>query len=256
MATEWIVGSSAWVDRSLTSELVMPSISDDALDMPDLKSPAGLLPEKPLLLVSAAFDPDVDNWRESLQDQQTSDVWGDSPVDEMNLIAEAFEYEIDVKGLPRANRQSGLDFFIDLGIAVVDEVTGVDLEEDLFDYLEGDVSLAVWDLAFDGNADIGDLDIDHIDEGPPISLVTLLLYKGRSEDDLAGTIKEFQEFLEDEGGVSFESVDVGADRDAQIVDIDVDYSPSYVLNDGYLIFGSTKDSLAEIVELQGARARP
>ena len=240
---EWIAVSSAWGDRSMTAELVMPSTLDHVLDMPDLKSPAGLLPEDTLLLISAAFDPDLDNWRESLQEVRISDIGGDDAVDAVNDAVESIEYEIDARGLPTANGRSGFDFFIDLGIAVVDEVTGVDLEEDLFDHLQGDVSLAVWDLAFDEYGDIA--------EGPPISLVTLLSYRASGEDDLADTIEKLQEFLEDEGGVDFESVDVGADRDAQIMDIDVDYSPGYVLNDGYLIFASTEDSLAETVELQG-----
>jgi hypothetical protein len=242
---EWIAASSSWGDRSVTAELVMPSLLDHSLDFPDLKSPAKLLPEDTLLLVSASFDPDLDNWRETLQDETISDVVGDDAIDDLNDAVESIEYQLDASGLPTATRRSGFDFFIDLGIEVVDEVTGVDLEEDLFDHLQGDVSLAVWDFYLD--------EYGELEEGDPLSLVALLSYKGGGEDGLADTIEELQEFLEDEGDVRFESVDVGADRDAQVLDIDVDYSPGYVLNDGYLIFASTEDSLAGTVELQDGR---
>ena len=239
----WIAASSAWEDRAITTELVMPSVLDHSLDFPDLESPAGMLPEDTLGLASFAFDPNLDNWRETLNEHAISEVLGEYAVDDLNDAVESIEYELDVSRLPTASRRSGFDFFIDLAIAVADEVTGVDLEEDLFDHLQGDVSLAVWDLSLDEYGDI--------EEGDPLSLVALLSYKGGGEDGLADTIEELQEFIEDEGDVRFESVDVGADRDAQVLDIDMDYSPGYVLNDGYLIFGSTEDSLEETVELQG-----
>ena len=238
----WVTASSAWGDRSVSAELVTPSLLDHDLDFPDLNPPASFLPEDTILLVSAAFDPDLDRWRESLQEEGISDVMGEDAVDAINDAVESIEYELDARGLPTAGRRSGFDYFIDLVVAVVDEVTGVDLEEDLFDHLDGEISLAVWDIAFD--------EYGNIDEGPPVSLVTLLPYKASGEEALADTVEEFQEFIEDEGGVRFESVDVGADRDAEIMDVDVDYSPGYVLSDGHLIIASTEDTLVETAELQ------
>ena len=240
---EWVAASSAWGDRAISVEMVMPSVLEHTLEIPGLESPAGALPEDTLFLVSAAFDPNLDNWRETLSEYRISEVLGDYAVEELNGSIESMEYQFDASGLPTANSRAGFDFLVDLAVTVVDEVTGVDLEGDLLDHLEGDVSFAAWDFAIDEYGDLA--------EGDPLSFVALLSYKGSGEDILADSIEELQEFLEDQGGVSFESVDVGADRDAQILGIDVGYSPGYVLNDGYLIFGSTEDSLHETVELQG-----
>ncbi len=239
---EWIAMSSAWGDRSVAVEVVTPSVLDHDLEFPDLNPPASLLPDDTLLLISAAFDTDLDRWRESLEGQRLSDVLGEDAVDDVNDAVESLEYELDAEGLPTAGPRSGFDYFIDLGIAVVDELTGVNLEEELFDHLEGGLSVAVWDIAFDEYGDI--------EEGPPVSLVTLLSYRSSGEDSLVDTFAELQELLEDEGGVRFDSVDVGTDRDAEIVDIGGDYSPGYVLSDGYVIIASTEDSLVETVELQ------
>ena len=224
----------------------MPSVLDHSLEFPSLESPANLLPEDTLFLASFAFDPNLDNWRETLEEYEISEVGGDYAVEDLNDAIESLEYELDISGLPTATQHSGFDFFIDLGIEVVDELTGVDLERDFFDYLEGAISLAGWDFSFD--------EYGGIDEDYPPSVVLLLPYKGGGEDALPDAIDELIEAAEDTQDIRFESVDVGADRDALVFYTDgEDYSPGYALSDGYLIFGLHEDSLAETVDLQRGR---
>ena len=243
---DWAAAAASWGDRSITVELVMPSPLDHSLEFPSLQSPASLLPEDTLFLASLAFDSDMDNWRETLEEHEISEVFGEYAVEDLNDTIESLEDELDISGLPTATQRSGLDLIIDLGIAVVDELTGVDLERDFFEYLEGDLSLAGWDLSLD--------DLEGFDEDRPPGLIALLPYTGGGEDALPSALEEVLEVLEDEGDIRFESVDIGADEDAQILYSELDgYTPGYVLSDGYLIFGLHEDSLSETVDSQRSR---
>ena len=242
---DWTALSAGWGDRSVSVEMVMPSLLEHALDLPSLESPAGALPDDTAFLVSLAFDPDLDNWRDTLSEYRIADVLGEDAADDIYDTTDMVGYFVDADDLPDPDRQPGFDFFIDLAIAVVDEATGVDLEEDLLDHLEGDLSFAGWDFAFN---DYGSVDLEDT-----LNLVALLSYKSSGEETLADSLADLQDYAEDEGGMNFDSVDVGADRDAHIVEIDDDYSPGYVMNDGYLVIGSTEDSLQDTVQLQQGR---
>ncbi len=204
----WLAASASWGDRSLAAELVLPSLLEHSLEFPDLDVPAGMVPEDAWFLISAAFDPDLDNWRATLEEYEIADVGGDYTIDELNDGIESLEDELDISGLPTASRRSGFDFFIDLGIAVFDEWTGIDLEEDLFDHLEGQLSVAGWDFSLD---EYGDIEEDH-----PPSVAILLAYDEGGEDTLADTADEILDLLQNEVDIRFEEVDVGADRDALV----------------------------------------
>ena len=129
---------------------------------------------------------------------------------------------------------------------MVDELTGVNLEEDFFDHLEGGISLAGRDFSFD--------EYGEIDEDNPPSVVALLSYRRSSEDVLFDALDELLGAAEGAMDIRFESVDVGADRDAQVYYPDFgDISPGYVLSDGRLTFGLQEDSLSETVDLQQGR---
>ena len=242
----WVAAAASWGERAITAELVMPSLLDHSLELPSLEPPADLLPEDTLFLASFAFDPDLDNWRETLEEYEIAEVGGDYAVEEVNDAIRSLEYELDISGLPTATQRSGFDLFIDLGVAVVDELTGVDLEEDFFDHLEGDLSLAGWEFSFD--------DYGEIDEDYPPSVVALLSYRGSGEDALPDALDELFDAAEDALDIRFESVDVGADRDARVFYPDFeDVSPGYVLSDGRLTFGLHEDTLSETVDLQRGR---
>ena len=241
-APEWIMTSAAWGDRTVSVETMMPAILDDSLEFPDLDAPVSILPHDTLALASVSFDPNLDNWRDYLAQYQVSEVLGEEAVYELNDGIGSLELFLDGSDLPTLDERSGFDFFLDLAIEMVDQATGIDLEKDFFDYLGGQVSVAAWDLTL--SDDQGGL------EENPVSVVALLSYLEQHEDDLVDTVEEAEELLEDDAGILLESVAVGAGSDARIYYSQPPYSPGYVLNDGYLIFGSTEDALADIVELQ------
>ena len=82
--------------------------------------------------------------------------------------------------------------------------------------------------------------------------MAMLSYHSNGEDALADTLEDLSDLLEDGAGVEIDSVDVGADNDAEIFypdpsDFGTDYAPGYVLHDGYLILGTTEEALEDAV---------
>ena len=66
-------------------------------------------------------------------------------------------------------------------------------------------------------------------------------------------MKKAAAWLEDSAGLDADPANVGADNQAQVFDLDAaagSYAPGYVLNDGYLTLGTTKDALKNIVAVQ------
>ena len=241
-APDWVAGSGAWGDGSIGVEVVTPPVLEFSLSAPEIDPPAQVLPEDTLVMATAAFEPDLDVWRDRLGEYDIADALGDDAVDGINEGVEFLEDSFDVSGLPTASDRDGLDFLLDLTIAAVDEIVGVDIETGLFDHLLGDLSFAAWDVALD---EYGDTD----DDAPP-GMVVLLSYDRGGEDDLANTLDSIFDYAQDQTGESLEPVDVGAGRDALIYDTGNDFSPGYVINDGYLIFGGSEDDLADTVDLQ------
>ena len=242
VAPDWVAASAAWGDRSIGVEIVTPPVLEFNLSAPEIDPPARVLPEDTLVMVTAAFEPDLDVWRDRLGEYDIADTLGDDAVDGINEGVEFIEDSFDVSGLPTASSRDGLDFLLDLTIAAVDEIVGVDIERGFFDHLRGDLSFAAWDVSLD---EYGDLD----DDAPP-ALVVLLSYDRNAEDDLADTLDIILEYVEDQTGESLEPVDVGAGRDALIYFTGDEFSPGYVINDGYLVFGGSEDDLADTVDRQ------
>lgn len=245
-APDWVAGSAAWGDRSIGVEVVTPPVLEFNLSAPEIDPPAQVLPEDTLVMATAAFEPDLDVWRDRLGEYDIADTLGDDAVDGINEGVEFLEDSFDVSGLPTASDRDGLDFLLDLTIDAVDEIVGVDIERGFFDHLLGDLSFAAWGIALD---EYGDLE----DDVPP-ALVVLLSYDRGGEDDLADTLDIILEYVEDQTGESLEPMDVGAGRDALIYYTGDDFSPGYVINDGYLIFGGSEDDLADTVDIQAGGA--
>ncbi len=241
-APDWVAGSAAWGDRSIGVEIVTPPVLEFNLSAPEIDPPAQALPEDTLIMATAAFEPDLDVWRDRLGEYDIVDILGDDAIDGINEGVAFLEDSFDVSGLPTASDRDGLDFLLDLAIDAVDEIVGVDIETGIFDHLRGDLSFAAWGIALD---EYGDID----DDVPP-ALVVLLSYDRGAEDDLADTLDIVLEYVEDQTGESLEPVDVGAGRDALIYYTGDYFSPGYVINDGYLILAGSEDDLADTVDLQ------
>ena len=155
-APDWVAVSAAWGDRSIGVEIVTPPVLEFNLSAPEIDPPAQMLPEDTLVMATAAFEPDLDVWRDRLGEYDIADTLGDDAVDGINEGVEFLEYSFDVSGLPTASDRDGLDFLLDLTIAAVDEIAGVDIETGFFDHLLGDLSFAAWDIALEEYGDIDD----------------------------------------------------------------------------------------------------
>lgn len=79
-------------------------------------------------------------------------------------------------------------------------------------------------------------------------------YRPRSEDALDETLDKVVSWLEDELDLDFDPANVGADRNARLLDLsdvdDIGYAPGYVLHDGFLSFGTTEEAIEAVVSRQ------
>ena len=247
---EWVAMSFQWVDRGLVVDMVSPTTTDSGLEIADLDNPARVLPADTLGFVASAFDPSVDNWRNALGDYPVGDLW---------FLAEALD-EIDyglsdfgVGGLT-VDPDDSLADVLDTVIDVVANATGVDLELDFMDYLGGEIIIGVREFDFQEVADDP--------ETKAVDAMAMISYRSDSQRDLQDTMDVVVELVEEYsfGVVSAEPVDVGAEDDAIVLNLDalgfsdIAYSPGYVLHDGYMTLASTEDALVTIVDVQNGDA--
>ncbi len=247
-APDWVAGSTGWVERGITTEVVSPTVTDFGLETVELEDPANLLPVDTLGFMAGAFDPDVDHWRAALREYDFAEFLTEPGlIDEINSGVA----EMAAGSPPELKPDATLADALDLGFWLVKDLTGIDLETDFFDHLSGQAILAVSD--FDFNAVADDPTANAIDA------VGMLSYREVGEDKLASTMGEVADLLEEHAGLTANSVDVGADDDATIFGLGflgmmaggkIGYQPGYVLHDEYLTIGTTEDALATIVARQ------
>ncbi len=247
-APDWVAGSTEWVERGVTMEVVSPTVSTYGLDIVELEDPANLLPADTLGFMAGAFDPNVDHWRTALGEY---DLDGLLPYPE--LIDEINDGLDEMAGgnAPELNADATLADALDLGFWLVKDLTGIDLEADFFDHLSGQAILAVRDFDFDAVAD--DPTANAID------VVAMLSYREEGKDGLDDTMDKVGDLLQEHAGLEASSVDIGAEDDATVFDLGllgmmvgspIGYQPGYILHDQYLTFGTTESALAGIVERQ------
>ena len=245
---EWVGVSAAWVDRGLVTEWVTPSGPDNQLTVADLDDPAALLPSDTLGFVAASFDPNLDNWRAALSDQRLSDVLpGTGPVEGAGGMLPGFGSGNEAQLGPDASLAEALD----RGLELVRETTGIDLETEFFDHLEGTAILA-----------LPDVDIAEVRDDPtanPADVVMMLSYEKDSRDDLSETMSRLANLAQTHAGIGVEQVDVGAESLATVLDPsvlgmltggEIGYRPGYVLHDQYLTVGTTERALGTAVASQ------
>ena len=250
--TDWTMASAAWVDRGLVLDLVSPTVSDLWSGSSDVVDAAKLLPEDTLGFLSVSFDPDADSWREVLRECEMADLipdWEDM-LQEINGAIPDIIRENSLLDRPAADdvrafgSDSTLADALDIGLWMVDRLIGIHLEEDLFDYLGGDLIVAVHDFDLEAALSSGPT-------GSVVDAVSMLSYQPDGAEELSGTLNDLVGRLESLIGQSPERVDVGAENDAQMFDLDGQpLQPGYVFHDGYLTFGTTRDALEAAVGRQ------
>lgn len=236
----WAAGSAGWLDRGIAFDAVSPADPSN-LDIPAVANAAELLPAATMGFVALAFDPNVDNWRAELQDYPIADIieqYG-FDVDFINLWTAEFG------SAPELTDDSTLADALDVALEIIDDFTGIHPEEELLDYLDGDLIMAVQPFDFGK--------VEDNPEENAVDAVAMLSYlpdnKSELEDSVEDIIDLIAEFLYLD--IDDARVDVGADDDARVFAIDdTAYSPGYALHDGYLIIGAAPAALQAIIQAQ------
>ncbi len=249
---DWIAGSVGWVDRGLLFDIVSPVAGDAWPESPGLTDVAEVLSNDTLGFIAASFNPDMDAWRDALRRCKLSDILGDSQYmsDEVTRLRADLVAEIESIGrasrsrsAPKLDIDSTLDDALDLGLWAASELIGIDVENDFLNHLRGDLIVAA-----------NDFNIRAVEERPdqnPIEGIVMLSYHSDKEKELQEATDEVVSLLEDELNLDFDRTDVGANNTARILDIDdTEYAPGYVLHNGFLIIGTTEDTLESIASLQ------
>ena len=208
---DWTAGSIAFVERGLALQVVTPRTSQDSLARVLSTDVAELLPEDTLGLLALGFEPDLDNWRDVLAEY---DITGDSIPGIADVIRDAAG-DLDIEGIDWGRlTQSDL---LNLGLAFVRQTTGIDLEKDVFDHLNGDAIVA-----------LREFDVETLGG---IDGFALLSYRPGGENALEDVVEDVIGLAEPSFG-------------------DVPLHIPYMLNDGYLTIATTEEALDTIADLQ------
>lgn len=250
---EWAAFTASWHDRAVVAELVTPFGIDYPLKVANLTEPARLVPDDTLAFIAGNFDPDVENWRDAMAEYDLVDYLTDAgySVNDIEEINRAI-VEIADGDAPKLSPRDNVADVIDLGFWLINDLTGIRMEQEFLDHLSGESIIGV-----------GNMDFATIQEDPTTNTVDVfakLGYRDGSKHELADTMEEITDLIEEQFGFFLEtdSVDVGAEDDAIIFDIHrelirTDYTPGYILHGGYLTIGTTQSALENAVALQQGR---
>ena len=250
--TNWVAASAGVVEAGVVIEVAAPVGIGYPLELADLDDPSKLLSDDTLGFVAATFDPDVDHWRGALRRYEIGDFLAPDEIDGLNEIVEAFANELGALSAVGLDDDDGLDVLLDLGLSVAEVTTGIDLEDDLFDHLGGEIIMAVGDVDFDES-------LENL-ETVAIEAVGMVSYRDGRKDELADTIDEAVERFASFADLDTDTRDVGADERAVLFDLGAlsdggdDYRPGYVFHGGYLTLGSTERALEGVVRRQNGDA--
>ena len=238
---DWLVVSAGWVEDGLLLDVVSGysgEVTESILLSRPLSDPASVMPADTVAMLAFSFDPNLENWREVLEEYDFSEFMEDAGgMDELeDLYALSDEFEFDPANLNVAH-------LLDIGLLGFDLFTGIDLEREFFAHLEGEMIVGV--LEFDYGAVVDDPEENVVDAA------ALLAYKEDREGVLSETAEDFLDWLESLIHLDLDEIDVGGQGDATVVELsDSPYSPGYVLHDGYLTVATTSWMLERIVRLQ------
>ena len=238
----WAAGSLGWVERGLVFELAIQPMDTGWPDAPKLADVAESLPEDTVATFAVSFNPAMDDWRSSLDRCEIADFFPD-----YNALVEEIAWNLgsDVYNQIEYRDDRTLADALDTGLLIAELAVGVDLEEDLLDYLRGDAILAVREFDFQETADDPNAN--------PVEAMALLSYREAGEESLAGTMGDVSTEITDRTGADANSVHLGEDARAYVFDDLVApgaYSPGYAMHNGYLTLGATEGTLKAVVDTQ------
>ena len=237
----WFAASAGWIEDGIVFDVVAPlsaEVASVAAEIPPLSAPARLMTSDTVAMLAFSFDPNIENWREVLEEYDFSELIED--MDEFDVSDFPSDIPFDPSNMNMAH-------MLDLGLMGFDIITGIDLERDFFAYLEGEMVLGVSE--FDSEA------VREDPEQNAVDAAALLAYTKDKEASLAETMEDLLDWLSSVGNLDIDEVDIGAQNDAIVVELrDMAYSPGYVLHEGYLTISTTEEMLERIVQLQNGDA--
>ena len=242
---DWVAASGGWVERGVALEIVAPTTTESGLEVPELEDPSRLLPHDTLAYLAFGFDPDLDRWRDELEEHDLADILPfPGMVSEINTELDRFARSQGVSTPRLLPSEADMSDVLDAALWYGEELYGIDFEAEFFEYLEGQLILAVSEF------DFAEQELDAANN--PVNAVAVLSYDESAEEDLRHTMDDIGDLVEEHlPFIQADNADVGADEDAVVFPIDsTEYAPGYVLHEGYLTLGSTEDALEAIVKQQ------
>ena len=242
---DWVAVAGAWVERGMTLEMVVPSVTETKLEIEEIEDPSRLLPADTLAYFAAAFDPNLDRWRDELDEYDLESMLPyPGLVDEINYGLEDLAFSQGISPAPQLPNNADLADVLDLALELAYELSGIDFESEFFAYLEGEFILAVSEFDFE--------EIEYDPAKNPVNAVAMLSYEASGKEGLRDTMQNVVALVEDYlPFIEADDKDVGADEDAVVFPIALsEYEPGYVLHEGYLTLGSTDEALEVVVALQ------
>lgn len=223
-APGWMMASAGWVEGGLVLDLVMPDVTSwwTGTSGP---ATAAAVPAGSLGFVSLGFDPDIDRWRGILDACELGTLLPDG----------GFLGLPQMEGVAVLDEGATVADALDVVLAAVEMGFGLDLEQELFDHLGGELVVAVHP---------SDREAAFIDG------VALLSHRPLSGPALADTLDALVAGIP--VGVIAEEVDVGAGRPARIVEVGEHFSVGYMVHAGYLTLGTSVEALRSVADAQVA----
>ena len=249
----WVVMSLGAFERGIVAEVASPLTSSGWPTAPELPNAAELLPSDALGFATVSFNPVVEEWRETLRECGMADLYGDDlweealesipPDTQLDWFEEVNRSAREESAQPwpePLGRDATLADALDIGLWAGSTLAGFDIEADLLNHLRGTAIASVLHVPSDLER--------------PLDAVVMLSYRPRNAEELDAAFTEIASWLEDEFDLDFDSANVGAERNARILDPrdldDIGYDPGYVLHDGFLTFGTTERAIEAVVSRQ------
>ena len=245
----WAGVAFQWEKRAVRMTTIFHT--KDSIQYTALSRPSDRLPEHTLAYLAGTEDYDMEAWRESWEqyrvpkDNIPSDPWEFTPYP-MPL------FRTSGMGSTATETDQYMDEQLDQALDSFEELTGVDLETGVLDFLGSDTILA-----------IEDFDIEEMLDSPtenPLNVIVSIEHDEGREADLQASLREIANSLEKKADIDQDPVNVGANSPARVIDLSNSilpisaYSPGYVIHDGYLTFGTTEEALENIVSVQKGEA--
>ncbi len=246
---EWVAMSGDWVDRGLVVEAVWPTIEDLGVSAEELDEPAQVVPDDAMVFIAGSIDMDMDHWRATLSEYRLSEfVTNPRYVEEIDFeLRQLGRHEIE----PLVEDATVADL-MDMGLDAISHRVGTDFEDGLLRHLTGEVAVAFRD--FDDEWLYGYRGIDDV----PYDATAHLRYRGRSNDDLEGTMSKLASWVAAEAQSNSNRVLVEVERGSLIPGLALgdwlrfgqNRNPGYVVHDEYLTLATDERELRTTVSVQ------